>query len=231
MLASLPMYDRPELAAAHDRLWGLVRARLPEAPECLTRTGDVWHHWTAPDLLLSQTCSAPFRAKLHGQVSLVGTPVWDLDCPDGAYYSVIVAHPERPERDILAVNDGLSQSGWVAAQGLDFESVLVTGAHAASAKAVWTGAAHLAAIDAISWAHLRRYTDWAPDLQVLAKTKLTPALPYITAQDPEPVRDALAHAIAALPAADRKRLLLRGLIDIPEDTYLALPPIPDLPKR
>jgi len=40
-LASLPMYDRPELRGAHDRYWRAIRAELGEGPEYLTRAGDV----------------------------------------------------------------------------------------------------------------------------------------------------------------------------------------------
>ena len=62
MIASLPMYDRPETAAANDRLWQGVRTRLGEGPEHLVRAGDPWEHWQSPDLLLSQTCGLPFRS-------------------------------------------------------------------------------------------------------------------------------------------------------------------------
>ena len=52
MIASLPMYDRPETAAANDRLWQGVRERLGQGPEHLTRGGDLWAQWQSPDLIL-----------------------------------------------------------------------------------------------------------------------------------------------------------------------------------
>ena len=77
MIASLPMYDRPETQAANDRLWTLVRANSDDPlPPALTRGEDPWDHWQAPDLTLSQTCSLPYRARLHDKVALVGTPVY-----------------------------------------------------------------------------------------------------------------------------------------------------------
>ena len=95
MIAALPMYDRPETAAATDRYWGLIRdglrAREIEAPDDLTRTDDLWTLWQSPDLVLAQTCGLPFRARLHGQVQLVGTPDFGLPgCAPGYYNSVII---------------------------------------------------------------------------------------------------------------------------------------------
>ena len=38
MIAALPMYDRPELQAANDRYWALIRAGLPptQSPNLFT---------------------------------------------------------------------------------------------------------------------------------------------------------------------------------------------------
>ena len=61
MIASLPMYDRPETRAANDNLWALVRKNYAgDLPESLTRTGDIWDHWHSPDLAVSQTCGYSF---------------------------------------------------------------------------------------------------------------------------------------------------------------------------
>ena len=65
MIATLPMYDRPETRAANDRFWDLIRSHLDEAPEELSRDD---FHWLHPDLLLSQTCSLPYRTALQGRV-------------------------------------------------------------------------------------------------------------------------------------------------------------------
>ncbi len=121
MIASLPMYERPETRDAHDRLWAHVRKSLPNAPESLARPDDPWDVWRAPDLLLAQTCGLPFRAALQYHTSLVGTPDYGLqDCPPGYYHSVFVCHvdelsPASPQvlmQQSIAVNDPLSQSGW-----------------------------------------------------------------------------------------------------------------------
>jgi hypothetical protein len=109
MIASLPMYDRPETVAANDRLWQAVRTHLGYGPDHLTRGGDAWDHWQSPDLIVSQTCGYPYRARLHGKVTLVGTPVLDLpDCPPGQYYSVFVARAVAENRADIAALDALS---------------------------------------------------------------------------------------------------------------------------
>lgn len=239
MIASLPMYDRAETAAANDALWQGVRAALGHGPATLNRDGDLWGHWHSPDLLLSQTCGYPYRARLHGKVTLVGSPVLDLpDCPPGFYYSVLVvraddsrAQPEDFASARLAYNDALSQSGWAApqnwaaARGFIFSNPIHTGAHRASALAVAEGRADIAALDALSWQLMQAHDPFTAGLRVLAHTEPTPALPYITAlgRDAESLSAALDTAIAALPAAQRTTLGLKGLTSVPAAEYLALP--------
>ena len=106
MIAALPMYDRPETASANDRLWALIHEALGEGPKHLTREGDLWDIWTAPDLLLAQTCGLPYRARLHDRVTLVGTPDYGLpDLPAGYYQSVLIARADGP-RDLDALCTG-----------------------------------------------------------------------------------------------------------------------------
>lgn len=251
MIASLPMYDRPETAAANDALWQGLRAALGEGPEHLTRDGDVWDHWLSPDLLLSQTCGYPYRARLHGHVTLVGSPVLDLpDCPPGLYYSVFVARADDPRADPqefatarLAYNDALSQSGWAApqtwaaARGFAFSNPIHTGAHRASGMAVADGRADIAALDALSWRLMQAHDPFTAGLRVLTHTDPTPALPYITAlgRDAGAVRAALESAILALPDDTRATLGIKGVTHIPAADYLALPnpappPLPTPPN-
>jgi ABC-type phosphate/phosphonate transport system substrate-binding protein len=238
-LASLPMYDRPETAAANDRFWQAIRNRLGEGPDTLTRTGELWDHWLSPDLLLSQTCGYPYRAKLHGKVTLVGTPDYGLPgCPPGHYRSVFVARTDDPRATPanfaeapFAYNEPLSQSGWAAPQnhaaahGFTFTNTIQTGGHVLSARAVAEGKADIAALDALTWALIQRHDPFATTLREIARTEPTPVLPYITAlsRDPEPLFDAISAAIADLSPDDRDTLSLRGLVRIPPDAYLAIP--------
>ena len=245
MIAALPMYDRPETAGAHDRYWALIAQALQDsgqpAPSALTRDMNVWSIWQNPDLVLAQTCGLPFRAKLHDQVTLIGTPDFGIPgLPAGYYASPIVVREDDPREDIaafrearLAYNEPLSQSGWASIQstGATFGSYIQSGAHRNSAAMVADGGADIAALDVITWRDIQRYDpNIASRLRVLMQTEPTPGLPYITAlnRDPAPIAMAVEQAIAALPTADRDTLGLRGLVQIPAPDYLAIP-IPPAP--
>lgn len=250
MIASLGMYDPAPLQAANDAFWVLVRdglrARGITAPHALTRgEAAYWPAWTAPDLVFSQTCGFPFRARLHAQVTLLGTPDHGIvDCPPGHYCSLYLVRADDP-RDALAAfdgatlayNDALSQSGWAAPvndaarHGIAFRSGPATGAHVASARAVAEGRADIAAVDAVTWAILTD-TGLAPGgLRVVGRTAPTPALPFVAAAgaDATATFDAIAEAIAALPAETRAALHLHGILRVPAADYLAVPtpPAPD----
>lgn len=250
MIASLGMYDLGPLQAANDRYWALIRAGLAArgiaAPAMLTRgEAAYWQTWEAPDLVLSQTCGYPYRARLHGAVTLVGTPDFGQEgAAPGHYCSVFVARRDDPRRELadfqtarFAYNEPLSQSGWAAPQnhvrglGLRLSPHVETGGHALSMKAVAEGEADLAALDSVTWTFLQRHDPQASALREIARTAPTPGLPYITAQgtDPAPIRAAIAEAIAALTPADRETLLIRGIVGIPAEAYLAVPspPPPD----
>jgi ABC-type phosphate/phosphonate transport system substrate-binding protein len=242
------MYERPETADAHDRYWSLVRDAIRDAggqaPERLTRDSDPWAVWQDPGLILAQTCGLPFRARLHRQVTLVGTPDYALPgLKPGYYQSVIILRASDPRQDMadlkdatLAYNEGLSQSGWAApyATGLDhgiyWTRVLRTGAHRDSARAVAGGRADVAALDAVTWRNLVRFEPLLTErLRVLARTEPTPGLPYITASacDAPMIAAAIAAAMAALLPDDRELLGLNGLVRIPPSAYLALPMPPE----
>jgi len=239
MIASLPMYDRPETRAATDQLWQLVRAELHGGPETLSRDTDLWADWQSPDLVLSQTCGMPYRTRLRGRVSLVGTPDFALKgCPPGYYRSILVVRRDAQGDKLadfaaqrFAYNEALSQSGWAApvsyaqARGLRFSRLVHTGGHAASARAVAQGRADIAALDAQSWRLMQRHDAFAERLRALCATWPTPGLPCITAitRDPTPIRSALRRAIAALDDAPRAALCLNALVDIPEAAYMAVP--------
>jgi len=244
VIASLAMYDFGPAEAANDRFWGLIHQQLAQrgikAPAVLTRgEGAFFPAWTAPDLVLSQTCGYPFRARLQGRVAYVGTPDFGLPgCAPGHYCSVFVVRAEDPRPSLtdfdgagFAYNEGLSQSGWAApkvhaeALGLRLPPVLRTGGHRLSARAVAEGRADIAALDAVTWDMMQGVDPVAGQLRVIARTDPTPGLPYIAALgcDVAATFDAVAAAIAALAPADRRALRLNGLVRIPEAAYLAVP--------
>lgn len=248
MIASLPMYDLAPQQAANDRFWRAIRAHLGQGPESLMREGDLWEHWLSPDLVLSQTCGYPYRARLHGKVTLVGTPDYGLPgCPAGHYNSVFVARADDPREGLkafagatFAYNEAMSQSGWAAPmQYLGDASIVMgdllrTGGHRLSAMAVSEGRADLAALDALSWKLMCKSEDFTDTLKEIARTTPTPVLPYITAlgRDAAACFAAIDAAIGDLTPEDRDCLSLKGIVRITPDAYLAVPtpPAPDEPE-
>ena len=245
MIAFLGMYDMPHAAAAYDRFWSAIRDALGKGPEHLTRTADPWPVWQSDRLLLAQTCGLPFRARLSHQVRLVGTPDYGLPgCPPGHYFSHIIRRRDdrRSLRDLahtgtMAFNEPLSQSGWAAPVahlanlGLRPGKTMQTGAHLASAHAVLEGHADYAAIDAITFQMWGQgHPQVNAGLEAFARTDPTPGLPLIThpVQNPKQIAQGVARAMDALPRDDRDILMLKGLVQIPQSTYCAIP-IPQTP--
>jgi ABC-type phosphate/phosphonate transport system substrate-binding protein len=244
VIASLGMYDFGPAQAANDRLWALIRDRLRsrgiDAPEALNRGEHAyWDAWQSPDLLLSQTCGYPYRARLHDRVSYVGTPDYGVEgCAPGYYRSVFVARKDDPRRTLphfdgarFAYNEALSQSGWAAPQtqaaklGIHLPPAVQTGGHRLSAKAVAEGRADIAALDAVTHAMMQGHDPEADALRVVAHTDPTPGLPYITVtgRDPGPIFDAVTEAIVALTTDDRTCLRLKGVVKLAVADYLTVP--------
>lgn len=246
-VASLMMYARPELAEANARFWALIRENLRSAgicaPEYLSQKAGEFDVWENPQLVLSQTCGMPYRLWLHDKVSYVGTPDYGLEgCPAGYYRSPLIVRADDPRSElgafrkaIFAYNALFSQSGYAApynhmgAHGFWFENRFETGAHLASAKAVATGEADIASLDAVTWRLICRYEGFAQSLRVLDWTAATPGLPLITAfgDRTEDVFQAASGAIDALDPSDRDALGIRGLARIPKEAYLQVPNPPE----
>lgn len=247
MIASLGMYDRPETHGSNDRLWALIRDGMRQAglaaPDSLTRGACAyWSAWQDPDLILSQTCGFPYRARLRPHVTLIGTPDYEVEgCPPGYYRSIFVARADDPRQSLpefdqagLAFSEDLSQSGWAAPQnhaaslGLTLRPVLRTGGHLMSARGVAEGRAEIAALDAVTWSMIAEWEPFAADLKTVGATLPTPGLPYIAAPGSNgPLLFAIVErAIAGLPDADRRILRLKGLVAIAAETYLAVPTPP-----
>ncbi len=240
MIASLPMYLRPELVDAHDTYWALInknlRAHNISAPDRLSSPSDIYASWIDPDLILSQTCGMPYRNYLHSKVQLVGTPDFNITgCEPGYYRSAIIVRNSDTDKTpvefkdaTLAFNSTDSQSGYAAAfsffkkHGFWFAKRYTSEAHLASALAVAEGRADIAAIDAVTWRLILAYESFSEELSVLDWTDPTPGLPYITAigHDKRRVFESVSAAIDALPLDTKNLLGIHGLIEIEAAEYL-----------
>jgi len=245
------MYDLPELEAVNDALWAALAERLrakgvDDVPDGLTRSAPLEAIWTAPQLLLAQTCGYPLATSLGERVRVVATPRYGAPGCDGALYrSAVVVRASDPARHLAdlrgrraAVNDLASNSGMNVlraeiaplAQGAPFfDAVTITGAHAASVEAVAAGEADVAAIDGVTWAHLQRLRPSATKaLRVLGWTRATPGLPLIAAATIDAAHlAALRQALVEVAhdpelAATRAALRLEGFEILPEGAYAAI---------
>ncbi len=243
MIASLPMYDRPENRDAHDALWDGIRRALGHGPDRLERDIDYVEGWGRPDLLLGQICNLPYRAAFADKVTRIACADYGLpDTPAGYYHSVFITRREDAPRGLapavlgrFAYSDALSHSGWgaplasITAQGLTFHTTLPTGAHIQSARAVASGRADLAAIDAVTWRMLQNWEPFTQDLAVVGRTGLSPGMTFITAKtnDTAPILAALQTALIGLAPGHTKTLGLHGIKVLPDSAYdLPLPPAP-----
>lgn len=238
-IAALPMYDFPDLRAAHDALWQALTSRLAAAgvervPQALSRDLPPVDSWRHPGLLLGQACEYPL-AKSHGAaVQIVATPRYSAPgCYGARYRSAIVVRREDSAATLAdlkgrrcAVNQIDSNSGMnllraaiapLADGAAFFGAVTVSGAHIESARMVAAAQADVAALDCVSFAHLQRFDGaLTAGLRVVAWSSASPSLPLITTRATDAatlhrLRNALA-SIAEDPALEpvRARLFLRG---------------------
>jgi len=238
-VASLAMYPFASLRGATDTLWSVVRQHLgwgPTTLEWTVLTPEVWHH---PHLLLAQTCGWPLVTALSEEVTVVGA--FDYDVPgavDGTYCSVLVSAQDttldvlRARADVVAaVNSTDSLSGWVSLQhawGGRPAVIVETGSHLESVRAVATGRADVASIDAVSWA---LFAELEPEsvslLHVVGAGPRVPCLPVVAssahAGDVPALRTAFAAAVAD-PAASEAcaALRIRGFVPMDLADYLPL---------
>jgi ABC-type phosphate/phosphonate transport system substrate-binding protein len=247
-VVALPMYDFPELAETHDRLWAILRAHLLSAgvsdlPPRLTRQMHLAQIWRHPRLLLAQACEYPLAKHFAADVRLVATPRYGAPgCVAARYRSAIVVRNNDPADTLTGlrgrrcvINETHSNSGMnllraaVATQAAGksfFETVLVSGSHRRSVRMVVAGEADVAAIDCVTLAHLSQLDprDVAA-LKILSWTHSTPCLPLITASGTSDVLlGQLRTALTAL-ATDIKgtalaaRLFLLGFDTCPRACF------------
>lgn len=208
-IASLSMYDWPEARSWVDDRWRCLHTALAGAglhpPDSLNRHIDTKEAWLHPQLWLGETCTWPLATALAGRVRYVATEIHDAPgCRPGGYRSVVVARRGTPvdpptgrqahlpnmsgATTRMAANSADSLSGYRALLAdcakvgtTPPRTVLWTGAHRASVRAVCEGRADLAAIDCVTWSLALNHEPAARDLVVVGWTAERPALPLITA--------------------------------------------------
>ncbi len=194
MIATLPMYDWPEVRAATDAWWHGLSKHLGVTLQ-LERNADYTSAWRHPGLFFSQTCGYPFTHEFKGLLDYVSTPHYAAPGCDGATYCSLIftrraLPPEAFRNTNAAVNSRDSMSGMLAlklvfaplaAGGKFFAGAIETGGHINSLLAVRDGKADVCAIDSVCVAMARRYRpDYLEGLIEVARSPAVPGLPYVT---------------------------------------------------
>ncbi len=247
-VASMPMYDMPEVLPALDTLWaGLARhlegEGIAEVPPALVHDRAVAELWNDPALLFSQCCGFDLVNRYAGRLQPIAVPHYDVPgCEASDYASMVVVTEDSPASDVLqmrgtvcVINGPESHSGMgalralvapVSREGRFFSEVKTSGTHAASLEMVRRGAADVAAIDCVTYALLARYRPAAvAGTRRLGRTYRAPAIPYVTGGQADP--DTLARMRAALfrafadphLAAARHALFLKEIEALPLSAY------------
>jgi ABC-type phosphate/phosphonate transport system substrate-binding protein len=250
-LATLPMYDLPEVREATDEFWSAIAAALMRsgilAPAGLERSGGpVEAIWTHPDLLFSQTCGYPLMTDYRNSLTVVGAPAYRAaGCEGPIYRAVVIVRTGSPAAVLAdlrgarcAVNDPRSNTGMnllraevsrLASARPFFSEVIATGSHAMSLWHVAEGAADVACIDPVTFALLQRHRPAITRrVRELHWTAPSPGLPFVTSRrQPHVVAGALRHILAELARAPalravRDELLLGDVAILPTARYEAI---------
>jgi ABC-type phosphate/phosphonate transport system substrate-binding protein len=247
-VAALPMYDFPELRAAHDRIWAALACRLRESdivgvPRQLMRRLTCREVWRHPGLLFGQACEYPVSKSFRGHLRVLATPRYRAPgCDKNTYRSAIVVRVEEPANALYelherrcVVNEPDSNSGMnllraalapLAGGVRFFHSVSFSGSHLRSVELIAAGEADVAAIDCVTLEHLRRARpQLISQVRILDWTPASPCLPFVISRQMSEatvavVRSAL-NAVCADPALApvRDTLLLDGVDLLPDTTF------------
>lgn len=178
--------------------------------------------WLSPHLLLTQTCGYPLMTALRGQVRIIGRPRYELpDSTGGNHCSLLLSRADDSRRTLPAflgsrgvINGEDSNSGMnllrqrlasLHRDGQFFARVGISGSHRESLRWLGENQADLAAIDSVTFAYLARHAEEeVAGLRVVARSALSPTLPYITAatltdEQAEALRQVMNEALRELP--------------------------------
>ena len=197
--AELLMYTAPEPIHQANERW---LARILEHLGDTRRDAEglsLLDLWLSPHLLLTQTCGYPLMTALRGKVRVLGRPRYELpDSSGGNHCSLILGRIEDARRTLPEFHDSRgvingqdSNSGMnllrhqlasLQRDGRFFSQVGISGSHRESLRWLREDLADLAAIDSVTFAYLARHAaEEVAGLRVIARSALSPALPFITA--------------------------------------------------
>jgi ABC-type phosphate/phosphonate transport system substrate-binding protein len=202
-IASLPMYNIPEIRKASSSLWSGIAKYLrlegvEEVPDRLVFNQPLHKLWSDSNLMFSQCCGYDVVRRFENTLTPLAVPHFDVaDCAGGEYSSLVVVGEDCPYDDVLemygtvaAINGPESHSGMsslrqlVASRHKDgrfFNEIVISGAHVKSLNMLRRRKADVAAVDCVTYALLSVYQpNTLAGIRVLGRTYHSPAPPYVT---------------------------------------------------
>lgn len=203
LIASLPMYDLPEIRHATDALWGRMAHHfehngIKSIPQKLVHNRHLHDLWSDENLFISQCCGYDILHRYREHLQVLGKPWFNAPgCGNGHYASIVVVGESSPHQDVVdmtgtvvVINDPESQSGMNALFALVapysrnhkfFSKVIISGSHTESLATVRRGEADVAAVDCLTYELLRLHRPMAIEgTRPLGFTRAAPTPPYVT---------------------------------------------------
>jgi ABC-type phosphate/phosphonate transport system substrate-binding protein len=259
-IASLPMYNFPEIRKASASWWRGIAKYLrlegvEDVPDRLVFDQPLRDLWNDPKLMFSQCCGYDVVRRFANKLTPLVVPHFDVaECTAGEYSSLVVVGEDCLFDDVLemhgtvaVINGSESHSGMstlrqlVAPNHIDghfFNSILISGAHIESLGMLRRREADVAAIDCVTYALLSLHQPEAlTGTRVLGLTYHSPAPPYVTRSGygnslVERFRTALFRAFGdpALTSA-RQALFIKEIEWVDIDRYHKISEIEDNAAR
>ena len=259
-IASMPMYEMPEVRKALDSLWaGLARnfrrEGIADVPDSIVHDRPLAELWADPELCFSQCCGYDLVNRYAGKLQPIVTPHYGApECEGRDYASVVIVAEACEATDVLemrgavcVINGPESHSGMSALRALIapvshagrfFSRVEVSGTHAGSLAMIRSGDADVAAVDCVTYALLRRNRpDSLIGTRKLGRTYRAPGIPYVTRSDRD--EDTIARTRTAIfksfadpnLAGARDTLLLKDIEQTTASDYQPIMAYQDLAAR
>ena len=226
-VAALPWYSFPSTRAGLDAVWQEARSilRLQGIEPLPTRLNHCIAYrqlFSDECLVLSQCCGLDlFQPQTDNVIPLAVPRMTALDVSDGYYFSYIVTRKfARLDRPRVVVNSRCSHSGhtairsWLDANSKSEFTLHTSGSHTQSVLALQSGAADLAAIDALSWQHIE-----TTGLIVLDTSEPAPAPPFIVGKQSMIPKGDLFVALDSAFARFGHGLGITGLLPYHSERY------------
>jgi ABC-type phosphate/phosphonate transport system substrate-binding protein len=250
-IASLPMYNLPEMREENAAFWSALRGILAEEgieelPQALAFERPPVPDRIGEEVLFSQVCGYPLENRFRGQAVRLGTPCYEATGCDGpTHCGLFVVRMGAPARDLgdlegarFLLNSRHSNSGMnlprralaELAHGKPFfAEVTETGSQPGNLDRIARGEDAVTAVDCMTYAFWRRHRpELAARVRVLATTPPSPAIPFVTsAATPQATVEKLRRGLRRLArepefAACRAGLKLRDIVDVPDEAYRGL---------